>query len=428
MVTLPYRYPLDPTGVSPDNLVVGEIHELPNRTVRAFAPLYGGFFSESVVVRDRATGLPLVKGTQYRAAELYEFPTGRWGKEICGIILVLDPAVSNSVELDYQALGGEYSTNVDAIISMLNDLMIDRPVSWPDIIGKPDEYNPAAHFHDAGDIYGFEYVVNAIERLRQAILTGDSASHDELLRYIDRQDQDIRDDMDAIQASINDHASNVNNPHNVTKAQVGLGSVENYPVATPQQATDGTGNAYMTPALVKQVVDALGDAFTDHINNTNNPHNTTKAHVGLGSVENYAVATEAESTTDALTNPLRYMTPLRVMQAIDFFAGEALEAHTSRMDNPHNTTKAQVGLGSVENYPVATQAEAQAGVSNTLYMTPLRVNERMAVHADSGDHDARYVRLSAAVSTSLREAGGRLEAYVNGAWRIVWPPQWQGGV
>lgn len=40
--------------------------------------------------------------------------------------------------------------------------------------------------------------------------------------------------------------------------------------------------------------------------------------------------------------------------------------------------KADVGLGSVENYAVATQAEAQAGTLNTRYMTPPRVWQAIA--------------------------------------------------
>lgn len=37
-----------------------------------------------------------------------------------------------------------------------------------------------------------------------------------------------------------------------------------------------------------------------------------------------------------------------------------------------NLTKTDVGLGSVNNYGVATEAEAQAGTSNLKYMTPIR--------------------------------------------------------
>jgi len=50
-----------------------------------------------------------------------------------------------------------------------------------------------------------------------------------------------------------------------------------------------------------------------------------------------------------------------------------IQAHVSSKSNPHSVTKSQVGLGSVNNYGLATQAEAEAGTSNAKYMTPLRV-------------------------------------------------------
>jgi len=486
MTTQLYRYPLDITGVNPDNRVVGEIHELPNRTVRALAPLYGAFYTESVVIRDTSNGLVLTKGTQWRATEMFEFPTGRYGKEICGIILITDPTVSNTVELEYQVLGGEYGTNLDAVLQMLNVYTEDRPVAWPDLIGKPDAFTPAAHYHDAGDIYGFEYVVNALERLRQAVLLGDVASHDEILKYIDRQDDGLRTLLGQYQQSLNDHISNQANPHATTKAQVGLGAVQNYGMATNAEALAGlVGAAYMSPVTTKYAIDGLAVApLNTHIARTDNPHSVTKAQIGLGSVDNYATATQAEAVAGVATN--RFMTPLRTKEAIDAIAGAALLAHTSRTDNPHSVTKSQVGLGSVENYAVATLAEAQAGTSNIKYMTPLRtkdaidalvgqsltnhisrtdnphsvtkaqvglgsvenygiatqaealagtsnvkymtpllVDDVLNSHESGGSHDSRYVRLNAAVSTSLRESGGQLHAYIAGAWRVVWPPQWQ---
>ena len=52
-----------------------------------------------------------------------------------------------------------------------------------------------------------------------------------------------------------------------------------------------------------------------------------------------------------------------------------VNSHAANKSNPHGVTKSQVGLGSVSNYALATQAEAQAGTSNAKYMTPLRVKE-----------------------------------------------------
>lgn len=392
---LPYRHDLDPTGLNPDNKVIGEIHDLPNRTVRAIAPLYGGFFSETLIVRDRANGLVLVKDVQYKTAEMLEFPTGRYGKEICSIILIKDTSVSAQVEVTYQALGGEYGYNVEAIIQMLNSLEMDnRPVAWPDITNKPDAFIPAAHYHDVGDVYGFEYVVHAIERLRSAIIMGDQASHDEIFRYIDTVAVDLNDRMTIVEAVTAAHTGNTSNPHAVTKTQVGLPLVENYQVASTAEAQTGTmNNRYMTPLRTAEAIQALaGGAVSSHINNTNNPHATTKGQVGLGSVENYAISSQADA--QAGTSNVFYMTPLRTAQAISTQAGNLINTHTARTDNPHSVTKTQVGLSNVPNYALATQVEAQQFASNTTLMSPFltkitidtTVPPLIAAHANRTDN------------------------------------------
>jgi len=69
----------------------------------------------------------------------------------------------------------------------------------------------------------------------------------------DEQDQAIR----TAQAAIDTHAENVNNPHGVSKVQVGLGNVPNYPAATQAQAEAGTDNAsLMTPKQTTNTIDS----------------------------------------------------------------------------------------------------------------------------------------------------------------------------
>lgn len=545
-----YRYPLDGTGVSPDNLVVGEEHQLSTRAVRCVAPIYGGFFAESVLVKDFATNQTLVRGVDYVFGELFEFPTGRYGKEIFGIIAITKPGVTK-ISINYQALGGDYSYSMDAIIAMLDSLNLgERPVEWGSIINRPTMFDPATHFHDIGDVYGFEYIVHAIERLRFAVLTGDVASHDEIYRYIDKTAKlnsdataavakDLADheadktnphvvtkaqvglgvvenyatasqtDMDTGTAAnlyltpnivakyvtdkavtpLNNHIGNKSNPHAVTKAQVGLGSVENYPPATDTIALTGTSTAhYMTPANVAHVVKTRAtDPLAAHVANTSNPHSVTKTQVGLSNVLNYGVATQSDM--DAGTSNSLYVTPMTVAKYVTDRAITPLNTHIGRVDNPHATTKAQVGLGSVENYPpatndiaftgtstshyitpanltyvmdskmsaplsdhinnknnphavtksqvglgnvqdygVATNTEAQAGTTGTKYLTPSNLSHVMALHRMTpGEHDAHYVRLDAQVRASIhvREDLNTAYIWVNGAWRQFWPPLWQ---
>lgn len=110
----------------------------------------------------------------------------------------------------------------------------------------------------------------------------------------------------ANQAELTAHIQNQNNPHNVTKQQVGLGNVTNV-----EQASK---------------VD-----FQNHLNNHNNPHSVTKAQVGLGNVTNVEQASKQE-----------------------------FNAHATNRNNPHGVTKSQVGLGNVDNVRQASYESVEA--------------------------------------------------------------------
>jgi predicted DNA-binding protein (UPF0251 family) len=100
------------------------------------------------------------------------------------------------------------------------------------------------------------------------------------------------------------HMDNTSNPHSVTKAQVGLGSVPN--VATNDQTP--TYTAASAPAALasgEKLSVAFGklaagiSALISHLASTSNPHGVTKAQVGLGNVDN--TADSAKSVASAVT-------------------------------------------------------------------------------------------------------------------------------
>jgi Holliday junction resolvasome RuvABC endonuclease subunit len=103
-------------------------------------------------------------------------------------------------------------------------------------------------------------------------------------------------------------------------------------------------------------------------------------NVIVGNVENvvievdksllYATLEEMEKADNALKTVLETKINTDVKAVSD-----ALTFHKDNIENPHQVTKSQVGLGSVQNYGVATTAEAKAGTSNAKYMTPIRVKE-----------------------------------------------------
>lgn len=143
-----------------------------------------------------------------------------------------------------------------------------------------------------------------------------------------------------------------------------------------------------------------------HISSTSNPHGVTKAQVGLGSVANYGVATQTEAQTGTATN--KYMTPLRVKEAI---ASLESVASVAGKTGTVTLTNADVGLGNVENKSSATiRSEiTSSNVTTALGFTPesaftknTAFNKNFGTTAGTvseGDHIHSYLPLSGGTMT-----------------------------
>lgn len=367
-------YPLDLTGINPNNQVVNEPHTLENNANRAFVPNYGPFYTKGLVITDQATGLALTKTTQYVCAQLQQDVSLETGLEVMGVIVITDPSVSNNVAITYQVVGGDYAYSTNALIQMLDALQLDnRSVTWGQILGAPTLFPPTQHLHDIGDTYGWEYIVDALETLKQAILVSDQAAIGNMKNYIDAGVAQMTTTVNGFNSVLTAHIANTSNPHQVTAAQIGLGNVQNYGVATPADVATGTANdLYVTPYALAGQTSSVSSQLQAHIANHSNPHAVTQAQVGLGNVQNYGVAQDADGVAGTATN--LYMTPHATTAAITSQAytplNNAISAHIANKSNPHAVTSAQVGLGNVANYGIASTAGAQAGVDNASYMTP----------------------------------------------------------
>lgn len=229
MASVVLKYTHDKSGSSPDHRILGEPHTLKPGVNRAIILRYGSFYTHDLVVRDAMTGQELVPDEQYVPIMYYAEPSEISGKEVCGGIVVTDGTVSAEVEVDYRVVGGPYANIVAIMIDLIENLELDnREVLWGDLLGKPQFYPPTEHLHNIGDIYGFEYVVAAIDRVREAVLYRDQAIHDELRQQTEQRYQQALAEIGRVEEVLDDHRLDTNNPHETTKAQVGLGDVDNY--------------------------------------------------------------------------------------------------------------------------------------------------------------------------------------------------------
>lgn len=116
---------------------------------------------------------------------------------------------------------------------------------------------------------------NAINSLRTGLKT-----------YVDGLIADKGSDITALETKVNNHIANKSNPHTVTKAQVGLGNVNNTsdadkPVSTAQAAAIADAKAAGTKAQTD---------LSTHANRKDNPHNVTRAQLGLATTDQVVFA------------------------------------------------------------------------------------------------------------------------------------------
>lgn len=106
-------------------------------------------------------------------------------------------------------------------------------------------------------------------------------------------------------------------------------------------------------ALEKLIQDSdkvIKESLDAHIGNKSNPHNVTKAQVGLGNVQNLAPADMPVSTAQAAA--------IADAKAAGTKAQTDLNTHANRRDNPHNVTRAQLGLATTDQVVFAKTTAA----------------------------------------------------------------------
>lgn len=123
---------------------------------------------------------------------------------------------------------------------------------------------------------------------------------------IDAQMKSNQTKVDAVTQSHNTHVANKSNPHGVTKEQLGLGNVPNVTTnnQTPTYTVPSTLSALVSGEALSTAFGKLAKAVSDvisHLGNRNNPHGVTKAQIGLGSVPDVSTNDQTPTYSDTAT-------------------------------------------------------------------------------------------------------------------------------
>lgn len=265
------EYPLDKTGKELSNLIENEIHTEIDSFVKLIIPKFGSFYTEGLIVKDNNDNV-LNLSVDYVNVEFNQKLSLLYGKEICTSILIINKDVQTPIKITYQAVGGDKSVNRNEVLQRY-ELLLDRAypdLYWNEIIDKPIEFKSEHHLHDINEIYGFEYITIALNRIKNAIDIGCFPSYQSLLSYIDAILLKLASNMSKY-LDDNMNAAFLKFKEQFNKAYFDLDKLENLSAATELDGKnagqrsfkqeDLVANKYMTLEALVGLKDTLYKSF-----------------------------------------------------------------------------------------------------------------------------------------------------------------------
>lgn len=178
----------------------------PQEGVWMFAMDGGAFYTKDLIVKNSFDGRELEPLTQYRSLHTVSAAVLQSGKEVNAVIVITDNTV-NQISVKRRIVGGPiYSvigSDVQAIIDQSKIDALDS-TAWGQVIGEPRQYPPEMHTHYEEDVYGFESAIFVLNKIRDAISSGDSGVFGMFYQYIDRQIVALNTKVDTELANLQD--------------------------------------------------------------------------------------------------------------------------------------------------------------------------------------------------------------------------------
>ena len=208
------QYPFDRTGAAVTNRVQ-EIYELTDENRNEFnyiIPRFAPFFADSIIVEklDTEDGNPLLlKKNQdyYLGGHFGEIRPFVGQARVESLVIFDDRRITGRYRVTYQTLGGPFVLDATGYAEQIANYLVNPfQTTWGEIVGKPIEYPPVPHGHDASELMGIIDVVNAIlelaagtralveeERKQTGALSGYLSATEELKDLARKTSRDVSD-------------------------------------------------------------------------------------------------------------------------------------------------------------------------------------------------------------------------------------------
>lgn len=284
MTPVIYSLPYDPQADNPRNRVLREYHDLSEQVgldYRVITLDHGHFFVKHLEIVDD-TGYELADA-DFQCVMVNAEATMATGQEVAAVVVIVNPNVSHKVFINASMVGGVYCnltpTIAQASLGLLNPT---RFPTWRNVENKPDKFDVGGHLHAMWELYGFEGMCNALDRIVQLKLLAARKRYEQIRDAHGAQLNALRDDNTTLNQQLAEHIAQPN-PHDTTKTHVGLEHLANYrPINSSEAQTLGynSNQRYLVVGKYREMIQTnFTPDLEQHVNDTNNPHRLTPAQV-----------------------------------------------------------------------------------------------------------------------------------------------------
>lgn len=257
-------YAFDPYARNNANLIEGERHTITVKNgydFHYFIPVFAPFFTKDFKMYTKTqlgAKQYLVEGVDYVFGLRFLTATVNgtaW--PLYGSVSFINRRFAGDVYIDYRCLGGVYAIDLSKQAEILADWQ-HNPIytAWEQVVDLPETFPPIDHNHD------IEHDIYKVDQLIQAIRDLGLTSSQQFQQQI----------QDMVTAAVG----------RVSKADIGLGNVQNLPIVPDNRtATDNTNNYYVTPRAVRRIIDAyIRPDLNNHAQQRGNVHGLTLDDIG----------------------------------------------------------------------------------------------------------------------------------------------------
>jgi hypothetical protein len=240
---MPVSYVLDITGILPSNLVSNEIHvltEINASTYRLLIPEFSPFYLDNFqlsYIDSLGNSNNLQEGIDYNLSLPFIGATRSIGKMLYGGVTINNNLVNGFLKISYQTLGGSWVADASLVLQTLAEHLYNpKIVSWDLVTNVQQTFPPINHDDHMNYLFGHQQLIDAINAL--AVILSNNPNPN---------------------AGFISHILDLQNPHQVSKTQVGLSNVPNLPLATPEDIANlALADKFVTLRHVLQLLSSVG--------------------------------------------------------------------------------------------------------------------------------------------------------------------------